>query len=99
MVKGTVKWFNSRKGYGFIYSEDGSDVYVHLSALRGDDNYYKTLNENDKVEFDVIQGQKGPQASNVVVTQKAPPQLRKSFKFYKGGGKRGDGKRGGGKRG
>ena len=75
LVKGTVKWFNSRKGFGFINSEDGTDVFVHFSALAGDDDEYKTLNENDKVEFEVTEGQKGPQASNVVVTEKAPPQL------------------------
>ena len=99
MVEGTVKWFNSRKGFGFINSEDGGDVFVHYSALTGEDDEYKTLNENDQVKFDVIQGQKGPQASNVVVTQKAPPQLRQSFQFNIGGGKRGSGKRGSGKRG
>ncbi len=75
MVNGTVKWFNSRKGYGFISSEDGNDVFVHFSALAGEGDEYKTLNENDKVEFDVVQGEKGPQASNVVVTEKAPRQF------------------------
>jgi CspA family cold shock protein len=74
LVKGTVKWFNSRKGYGFITSEEGGDVFVHYTALAGDDDQYKTLNENDKVEFDVTEGQKGPQASNVVVTEAAPRQ-------------------------
>ena len=83
MVKGTVKWFNSRKGYGFITSEEGGDVFVHYSALSGDDDQYKTLNENDKVEFEVSEGQKGPQASNVVVTEAAPRQQ------YGGGGNRG----------
>ncbi len=73
MTKGTVKWFNSRKGYGFITPEEGPDVFVHYSALSGNDDEYKTLNENDKVEFDTTEGQKGPQASNVVVTEKAPP--------------------------
>ncbi len=72
LVQGTVKWFNSRKGYGFINSEEGADVFVHFSALTGNDDEYKSLNENDKVEFDVTEGQKGPQASNVVVTEKAP---------------------------
>ncbi|MFX1409749.1 MAG: cold-shock protein [Promethearchaeota archaeon] len=72
MVKGTVKWFNSRKGYGFINSEDGNDVFVHYSALAGREDEYLTLNENDKVEFEVVQGQKGPQATDVVVTEKAP---------------------------
>ena len=74
MVKGTVKWFNSRKGYGFISSEEGNDVFVHYSALAGDKEEFKTLNENDKVEFDVVQGEKGPQASNVVIIEKAPRQ-------------------------
>lgn len=82
IVKGTVKWFNSRKGYGFISSEDGGDVFVHYSALSGDDDQYKTLNENDKVEFEVTEGQKGPQASNVVVTEAAPRQK------YNSGGSR-----------
>ena len=84
-LKGTVKWFNSRKGYGFISSEEGSDVFVHYTALAGDDSEYKTLNENDKVEFEVVEGQKGPQASNVVVTEKAPQQ----FGSYNRGGSRG----------
>jgi cold shock protein len=84
-LKGTVKWFNSRKGYGFISSEEGNDVFVHYTALAGDDDEYKTLNENDKVEFDVVEGQKGPQASNVVVTEKAPQQ----FGSYNRGGSRG----------
>ena len=75
LVQGTVKWFNSRKGYGFINSEEGADVFVHFSALTGNDDEYKSLNENDKVEFDVSEGQKGPQASNVVVTEKAPRQF------------------------
>ncbi len=72
-TNGTVKWFNSRKGFGFISTEEGSDVFVHYSALSGRDDDYKTLNENDKVEFEIVEGQKGPQASDVVVTEKAPP--------------------------
>ena len=100
LVKGTVKWFDSRKGFGFINSEEGNDVFVHFSELSGDDDEYKTLNENDEVEFDVVQGEKGPQASNVVVTKKAPPQLE-SRRRYAGGGRggRGGGGRGGGGRG
>lgn len=90
VTKGTVKWFNSRKGFGFISSEEGSDVFVHYTALAGDDNEYKTLHENDKVEFDVTDGQKGPQASNVVVTEKAPQQ----FGSYNRGGGGGGGGRG-----
>ena len=72
LTKGTVKWFNSRKGYGFINTEEGTDVFVHYSALSGRDDEYKTLHENDKVEFDIVEGQKGPQASNVIVTEEAP---------------------------
>ena len=86
LVNGTVKWFNSRKGFGFINSEDGTDVFVHYSALAGDEEY-KTLNENDKVEFDVVEGKKGPQASNVVVTERAPRQFN-SYSSRGGGGKR-----------
>ena len=84
LVKGTVKWFNGRKGFGFIISEDGNDVFVHYSALVKERDEYATLNENDKVEFDIVEGQKGPQASNVVVTEKAPQQ----YNPYNRGGKR-----------
>ncbi len=63
MQKGTVKWFNSEKGYGFIQSESGEDVFVHFSAIQGEG--YKTLDEGASVEFEVIDGAKGPQAANV----------------------------------
>ncbi len=63
MAKGKVKWFNNQKGYGFITREDGKDVFVHYSAITGDG--YKTLNEGQDVEFDVTQGPKGEQATNV----------------------------------
>ena len=100
LAKGTVKWFNSSKGFGFINPEEGNDVFVHFSAISGDDDdEHKTLNENDEVEFDVIQGEKGPQASNVVVTKKAPPQQGSSGGRgggYSGGG-RGGGYSGGGR--
>ena len=62
--KGKVKWFNNAKGYGFIGREDGPDVFVHYSAIQLDG--YKTLKEGDEVEFDVVEGQKGPQADAVV---------------------------------
>jgi CspA family cold shock protein len=60
---GTVKWFNSQKGYGFIGRERKPDVFVHFSGIVGDG--YRSLNEGDQVEFEVIKGPKGPQASNV----------------------------------
>ena len=63
MTTGTVKWFNPDKGFGFISREDGDDVFVHFSAIQGEG--YKNLEENQKVEFDVTQGPKGPQAENV----------------------------------
>ncbi len=63
MATGIVKWFNSEKGYGFISQEGGEDVFVHFSAISG--SGYRNLEENQKVEFDVTQGQKGPQAANV----------------------------------
>jgi len=63
-VKGKVKWFNSTKGYGFITTEEGKDVFVHFSAIKMDG--YKSLDENEEVEFDVVDGEKGPQAANVV---------------------------------
>ena len=65
MTKGTVKWFNSQKGFGFITDENGKDVFVHYSALNMEG--YKNLEENQKVEFDVVDGEKGPQATNVTV--------------------------------
>lgn len=65
MVKGTVKWFNATKGFGFLTTEDGQDVFVHFSALE-DNGEYRTLDEGQKVEFEIVEGEKGPQASNVV---------------------------------
>ena len=65
--KGKVKWFNNAKGYGFIGREDGPDVFVHYSAIQLDG--YKTLKEGDEVEFDIVQGQKGPQADAVIRLQ------------------------------
>jgi len=64
MSKGTVKWFNAEKGYGFITDEDGSDVFVHYSAIVSEG--FKTLDEGQEVTFDLSEGPKGKQASNVV---------------------------------
>ncbi len=65
-VTGTVKWFNAAKGYGFISREGGRDLFVHYSAIMDAGNGYRSLNEGDVVEFNVEEGQKGPQATNVV---------------------------------
>lgn len=62
-LKGTVKWFNNAKGFGFIGREDGPDVFVHYSAIMNEG--YKSLQEGDQVEFEIVEGQKGPQAGNV----------------------------------
>jgi CspA family cold shock protein len=84
-MTGTVKWFNNDKGFGFIAPEDGSkDVFVHHTAIQG--SGYKSLDEGEKVEFDVAQGQKGPQAENVTRLGGGTP----------GGGGGGGGSRGGG---
>ena len=66
-LKGTVKWFNNAKGFGFIGRDDGPDVFVHYSALLAEG--YKSLQEGDNVEFEIVEGQKGPQAANVVKAQ------------------------------
>jgi CspA family cold shock protein len=63
MAQGTVKWFNESKGYGFITADEGKDVFVHYSAIVGDG--FKTLNEGQKVAFEIVNGEKGPQAANV----------------------------------
>jgi len=65
VAKGRVKWFNEKKGYGFISRDDGNDVFVHFSAIKRDG--FKSLYEGDEVEFEVSEGPKGLQASNVVV--------------------------------
>ncbi len=67
MQRGTVKWFNAKKGYGFISDEDGKDVFVHFSALKMDG--FKELKDGESVEYEVVEGEKGPQAANVVRLQ------------------------------
>ena len=67
--KGTVKWFNAAKGFGFLGQESGPDVFVHYSSIQSEG--YKALKEGDEVEFDIVQGAKGPQADRVVVVKNA----------------------------
>jgi CspA family cold shock protein len=62
-MQGKVKWFNAEKGYGFIESEDGKDVFVHFSAIQSEG--FKSLDEGQSVEFDIVEGARGPQAANV----------------------------------
>jgi CspA family cold shock protein len=66
-TRGTVKWFNGEKGYGFITQDNGPDLFVHYSEIQGDG--FRSLNEGDKVEFEITEGRKGQQASAVVVVQ------------------------------
>ncbi len=63
-MQGKVKWFNAEKGYGFLEREDGGDVFVHFSAIKAEG--FKTLEEGQAVEFDIVEGDRGPQAANVV---------------------------------
>jgi len=67
MAKGTVKWFNARKGYGFLSQDDGTEVFVHYSSIQRDG--YKSLDEGESVEFEISKDPKGPQVSNVMRTQ------------------------------
>lgn len=64
---GTIKWFDAKKGYGFINRQNGEDVFVHFSAIQG--TGYRTLQDGQKVEFEVVQGQKGPQATNLSLAE------------------------------
>lgn len=83
MEEGTVKWFNSRRGYGFISREgEEEDVFVHYSAIEGTDDEFKTLYEGDKVEFEVVDAEKGPQAEKVTVTEHAPRQSFQNRGYY-----------------
>lgn len=74
-VKGIVKWFNNRLGYGFLTTEEGKDVFVHYSGIGGEG--YKVLYKDDKVEFEIVDGQKGKQAANVIKTSSAEPTEKK----------------------
>lgn len=82
MATGIVKWFNYKKGYGFISliddSEDAKDVFVHFSAIVGESDQFKTLHQEDKVTFDIIDGDKGQVAQNVVVIEAAPKPEKKN---------------------
>ncbi len=83
MVKGTVKWFDSRKGYGFITREDDAgDIFVHFSAIKGEDDDFKIIYEGDIVEFTVGEGAKGPQATDLTVVEKGPRQSFRSDSRY-----------------
>ncbi|MHA1648521.1 MAG: cold-shock protein [Promethearchaeota archaeon] len=83
MATGTVKWFNAGKGYGFITPDEGEkDVFVHYSAIKVEGDEFAKLNENDKVSFDVNNGEKGLEAQNVVVTEAAPYQPRERRDRY-----------------
>lgn len=70
--RGEVKWFNAEKGYGFIKQDDGPDIFVHYTAING--SGYRSLNEGDTVEFDVVDGRKGKQADKVDVIARAPQE-------------------------
>jgi len=80
-ISGTVKWFNVKKGFGFItYNDNGEDkdIFVHYTSILDDINGFKTLYQNDEVEFEIVDGQKGPQADQVHVLKRAPkPQRRR----------------------
>jgi cold shock protein len=94
-MKGTVKWFNNDKGFGFITPEDGSkDLFVHHSAIQG--GGFKSLDEGESVEFNVVQGQKGPAAENVVRLGGGTPGGGRGGSGGRGGGGGGYGGRGGG---
>ncbi|MBN2020514.1 MAG: cold-shock protein [Sedimentisphaerales bacterium] len=76
MAEGTVKWFNSKKGYGFIASAEGTDVFVHYSSIAVEG--YKNLQEGDPVTFDIVQGEKGPRAENVIPQAAAKDKRQKT---------------------
>ncbi|MHA1731328.1 MAG: cold-shock protein [Promethearchaeota archaeon] len=83
MPTGKVKWFSARKGYGFITpdgeEDEGNDVFVHYTGIVTEKDEFRTLNEGDEVEFEVGEGQKGPEAKNVKVTKHAPRRPRRGY--------------------
>jgi CspA family cold shock protein len=85
-ITGIVKWFNTRKGYGFIIPDEshdiGKDIFVHYSAIQVEQDEFATLNQNDEVEFEVIDTDRGFEARNVVVTKKAPKSRQLWDAFY-----------------
>nr|MDO8085234.1 cold shock domain-containing protein [Candidatus Sigynarchaeum springense] len=86
MVDGTVKWFNSKKGFGFItVPGQEKDVFVHFSNIKVEEGAFATLNDGDEVAFEIAEGQKGQEAKNVVVTKAAPPKERPERRSYGGG--------------
>lgn len=82
MPKGTVRWFNARKGYGFILpdgrKEDGNDVFVHFSSINTIENSFKTLYHGEKVEFTVIEGKKGQEAKEVNILEPSPRRIERN---------------------
>ena len=76
MARGKVKWFNNAKGYGFIEQEDGPDVFVHYSAIIDDAKGFKTLKENQDVEFEIVEGPKGLQAADVKPVEAEEPEVK-----------------------
>ena len=79
-MQGKVKWFNAEKGYGFIETEQGGDVFVHFSAIQSEG--FKTLEEGQSVEFDIVEGARGPQAANVIKNCNYPAVKRPHHKWY-----------------
>lgn len=88
MPTGNVKWFNFKKGYGFISPDDGAaDLFVHYTAIVDEDNSFRTLHQDDKVAFEITEGDKGQIAKNVIVTNKAPKPKRTKKKAKNNGSK------------
>ena len=83
MANGTVKWFSNKKGYGFITPDEGDkDIFVHYSAIHIGEGEFASLNQDDKVEYEVVETEKGLEARDVVITEKAPFQPRRKRENY-----------------